>query len=43
MDGKIEWQALPFFIELYDVHNIEILVAELDAVRGHMRKVAEHG
>ena len=43
MDGHIDWAALPLMVEIYDVDNVEILIAELVSIRKYMRMVAENG
>jgi len=43
MDGQIDWAALPLLVEVYGVDDIEILLAELMAIRKHARMMAENG
>lgn len=41
MGGEIQWSALPYLIEVYDVDDVERLTADLIAIREHMRR--KHG
>lgn len=43
MDGQIDWAAIPILAPMFGVDDIEVLVAELVAVRKHVRLVAENG
>lgn len=37
MGGQIEWTAVPLFVELYGVVDVDVFVAELVAIRQHFQ------
>ncbi len=41
MDGAIEWSAVPFFAELYDVGDVELFARWLMTIRAARRRDAE--
>lgn len=43
MDGQIDWSALPLLVDVYGVDDVEILLAELMAIRKYARVMAENG
>jgi len=40
MDGQIDWQALPYIVEIIGSNNPEELIEDLITIREHMRKKA---
>jgi hypothetical protein len=43
MDGKIDWQALELLAAVYGVEDMEILIAQLVAIREHKQQVQTVG
>jgi hypothetical protein len=41
MGGQIDWAALPVIIELYGINDVEVFIAQLAAIRDHLRLKAE--
>lgn len=38
MEGSIDWQAMPAVTELLGIDDIEVLTAQLEAIRKHGRE-----
>lgn len=40
LGGELEWQGVPFVVEMIGIRDVEILIAQLTAIRDHMKKDA---
>ena len=43
MGGQIDWAALPIIVELYGVCDVDLFIAQLDAIREHKRMADSNG
>lgn len=43
MGGMIDWAALPIVVEIYGIEDVPLFISKLEAIREHLRMVAENG